>query len=78
MADYIRDLRPAKWGSMINLRCKSRRASMSSRRCGDIQAVQFSFFLADQDLEIRERPTRSGNSTTDRHCATVSSPSGSV
>ena len=22
MADYIRDLRPAKWGSMINLRCK--------------------------------------------------------
>jgi len=22
MADYIRDLRPAKWASMINLRCK--------------------------------------------------------
>jgi hypothetical protein len=22
MADYIRDLRPAKWGSMINLRCR--------------------------------------------------------
>jgi hypothetical protein len=24
MADYIRDLRPAKWGSMINLRCNDR------------------------------------------------------
>jgi hypothetical protein len=23
MADYIRDLRPMKWGSMINLRCKN-------------------------------------------------------
>src|SRR5262249_28748447 len=22
LTDYIRDLRPAKWGSMINLRCK--------------------------------------------------------
>ena len=38
MADYIRDLRPAKWGSMINLRCKQSRtvlvrfdSAMSSR-----------------------------------------------
>jgi hypothetical protein len=29
MADYIRDLRPAKWGSMINLRSKNPERSMT-------------------------------------------------
>src|SRR5262249_19288180 len=30
LADYIRDLRPAKWGSMINLRCKHLGSPMSA------------------------------------------------
>jgi hypothetical protein len=30
MMDYIRDLRSAKWGSMINLRCKNLETPMSA------------------------------------------------
>ena len=40
MADYIRDLRLAKWGSMINLRSLS--ASPNGRQRSDVMSFQTS------------------------------------